>query len=80
MNVAIIGCGRIATNHMKAVLNNGLRLVAICDVLPDAMERLLIKHELEKVTAIKRYTNYETMLSEMQIDLVGICTESGLHA
>ena len=28
MKYALIGCGRIATNHIKAVLNNKLELVA----------------------------------------------------
>lgn len=35
MKYALIGCGRIATNHIKAVLNNGLELVAVCDVIPE---------------------------------------------
>ena len=32
MKCAIIGCGRIAVNHVKAVANNNLDLVALCDV------------------------------------------------
>ena len=32
MKYALIGCGRIATNHIKAVLNNSLELVAVCDI------------------------------------------------
>ena len=27
MKYALIGCGRIATNHVKAVVNNGLEFV-----------------------------------------------------
>ena len=46
MNYALIGCGRIATNHMKAAINNKLNIVAVCDVLPEAMENLLAKHGL----------------------------------
>ena len=41
MKYALIGCGRIATNHMKAAVNNKLDIVAVCDVLPEAMENLL---------------------------------------
>ena len=37
MKYALIGCGRIATNHMKAAVNNGLEIVAVCDILPEAM-------------------------------------------
>lgn len=28
MKYALIGCGRIATNHMKAAINNKLEIVA----------------------------------------------------
>lgn len=80
MKYALIGCGRIATNHIKAVLNNQLELVAVCDVVPEHMESLLAKHGLEKVTSIKRYTDYKKLLDENQIELAAIATESGLHA
>ena len=43
MKYALIGCGRIAVNHIKAVLNNQLELVAVCDILPEKMEALLAK-------------------------------------
>ena len=29
---ALIGCGRIAVNHIKAVVNNDLDVVALCDI------------------------------------------------
>ena len=80
MNYALIGCGRIATNHMKAAINNKLNIVAVCDVLPEAMENLLAKHGLEQDTSIKRYTDYKQMLAENDITLVSIATESGIHA
>lgn len=80
MNYALIGCGRIATNHIKAVVNNKLNLVAVCDILPQAMENLLAKHGLEKDVSIKRYTDYKKMLEENDITLVSIATESGIHA
>lgn len=80
MNYALIGCGRIATNHIKAALNNHLNIVAVCDVLPEAMEKLLAKHGLENDTSIKRYTDYRQMIAENDITLASIATESGLHA
>ena len=45
MKYALIGCGRIATNHMKAAINNKLEIAAVCDVLPEKMEALLTKHD-----------------------------------
>ena len=59
MKYALIGCGRIATNHIKAVLNNKLELVAVCDLVPENMEALLAKHGLEKDTSIARYADYK---------------------
>lgn len=80
MNYALIGCGRIATNHIKAAVNNKLNIVAVCDVLPEAMEKLLAKHGLENDNSIKRYTDYKQMLAENEITLASIATESGIHA
>ncbi len=81
MKYALIGCGRIATNHVKAVLNNGLEFVAACDLLPEAIETLLAKHGLENDTSIARYTDYRKMLAEHpEIELVAIATDSGVHA
>ncbi len=37
MKYALIGCGRIATNHIKAVLNNHLEFAAACDVNPEIL-------------------------------------------
>ncbi len=80
MNYALIGCGRISTNHIKAAVNNKLNIVAVCDILPEAMENLLAKHGLEKDASIKRYTDYKQMLAENDITLCSIATESGSHA
>lgn len=80
MKYALIGCGRIATNHVKAVLNNGLEFVAVCDVVPEHMEQLLAKHDLQNDATIKRYTDYKQLIDENELELVGIATESGIHA
>ena len=80
MKYALIGCGRISTNHIKAALNNKLQIVAVCDVLPEKMQSLLEKHSLENEASIKRYTDYCEMLDTEKPALVSIATESGLHA
>lgn len=81
MKCALIGCGRIATNHVKAVLGNGLEFVAACDIHPEKIEQLLSKHKLEHNTRIARYVDYRSMLVEHpDIELVAIATESGTHA
>ncbi|RGU93400.1 gfo/Idh/MocA family oxidoreductase [Clostridium sp. AF15-17LB] len=80
MKYALIGCGRISTNHIKAAVNNNLQIVAVCDVIPEHMEEVLEKHNLQPDKSIKRYEDYKKMLSENEIELAGIATESGSHA
>ena len=80
MNYALIGCGRIAVNHIKAALNNKLKIVAVCDVKPEAMEALLSQYDLEQDASIHRYTDYRQLLAEQKPQLAAIATESGLHA
>ena len=80
MKYALIGCGRIATNHILAARNNHLEIAAVCDILPEAMENLLAKHGLEQDSSIARYKDYLKMLDEVKPTLVSIATESGIHA
>ena len=80
MKYALIGCGRIAVNHIKAALNNHLEISAVCDVKPEAMEALLTKCGLADDLSIKRYTDYQQMLAERDLQLIAIATESGSHA
>ena len=77
MKYALIGCGRISPNHIEAAKNNGLEFVAICDVIPSAMEEKAKKFGLD---GVKRYTDYKEMLSAEKLELVAIATESGKHA
>lgn len=80
MRYALIGCGRISTNHIKAAVNNHLEIVAVCDILPEKMEELLKKHELNQDAAIHRYTDYKELIEAEKPELVSIATESGSHA
>lgn len=80
MKYALIGCGRIATNHVKAVVNNHLEFVAACDIVEENIENLLEKHDLQNDTSIKRYTDYKKMIEENELELISIATESGIHA
>lgn len=79
---ALIGCGRIAPNHIAAAWSNRERLeiAAVCDILPEHCEKVLAQLPEETCSEIKRYTDYQEMLSETQPELVAIATESGKHA
>lgn len=81
MKYALIGCGRIAVNHVKAAVNNKLEIVAVCDILSEKMEALLAKQGLANDKSIQRYTDFKRMIADHpEIQLISIATESGLHA
>ena len=80
MKYALIGCGRISANHIKAAKDNNLEITAVCDVMPGNMEQVLEKSGLGMDTGIKRYASYKEMVVMEHPDLVSIATESGLHA
>ncbi len=71
MKYALIGCGRIATNHIKAAVNNKLEIVSVCDILQEKTEEILKKHELEQDENIHRYINYKDMIENIN-DIAGI--------
>lgn len=81
MKYALIGCGRIATNHIKAVLNTQLEFIAVCDIEPKNISTLLEKYDLQNNTSIAHYTDYKKMIEDNpEIELVAIATDSGVHA
>lgn len=81
MKYALIGCGRIAVNHVKAVKNNDLEFVAMCDIDESKFGPMLEKADCGDFPETKHYTDYRQMLAENpDIELVAIATESGKHA
>lgn len=81
LKYALIGCGRISTNHIAAATRNDFDIVAVCDVVPEHMEAVLAKHNLADDASIARYTDYRLLLTDHpELELVSIATESGKHA
>jgi predicted dehydrogenase len=78
MRYALIGCGRISPNHIAAALDNKLEIVAICDLIDEKMDTTIRIFNLPET--VKKYNDYKSMLELENIDLIGICTESGNHA
>jgi len=79
IRIALLGCGRISKNHIdsiKTLETEGLAtLVATCDILPDRAESAAASFGPDCVP----YTDYAEMLAKEDIDLVSICSPSGLH-
>ena len=80
MKCAIVGCGRIALNHVKAVRANGFELAALCDTAPGKAEGLLERAEWDG-PAPRIYADHREMLAaEPDLDIAAVATESGEHA
>ncbi|MCI6907618.1 MAG: Gfo/Idh/MocA family oxidoreductase [Clostridiaceae bacterium] len=76
---AVLGLG-IGSSHVKGTAElRGGRLVAICDLKTDRLEKVSSELAAEGVT-VKTYTNYAEMLRDPEIDAVSIATPSGMHA
>ncbi len=76
IRVGIIGCGRIADKHMTAIkqFESDLSLCAAFDVNEGALQKVMDKYSIDT------YQNLNDMLSKANLDIVSICTPSGLHA
>lgn len=76
LNWAIIGCGVISESHLDAIISlKHTKLYAVCDIIEERA-----KEKQEKYHAEKLYTDYKEMLSDPAVDVVSICTPSGMHA
>jgi predicted dehydrogenase len=70
----IIGCGMIANFHAKAIADiPEAKLVACQDFVPASADKLA------ESTGCKAYHKLEDMLADPAVDVVTICTPSGLH-
>ncbi len=79
MKYALIGCGRIAVNHMKAAVNNKLEIVGLCDINLNQIDVLAEKSGIE-TKDYAHYEDYKVMFEEVKPEVVSIATESGSHA
>jgi UDP-N-acetyl-2-amino-2-deoxyglucuronate dehydrogenase len=77
LNIALVGCGRIAKRHSELLGKSqieGARLAAVCDVVPEKARR--IGDEF----TIPWFTDMHAMMKSLAIDVVVVLTESGNHA
>ncbi len=79
MRYALIGCGRIAKNHIRAALDNRLTLCALCDAVPGKAAALLGQAGLQ-APDIPVFADYREMLDRCRPELAAIATDSGSHA
>jgi len=72
----VIGCGVIAPWHARSIAaNEKAQLVAACDILPDKLKTFCETMEEKPAT----YSDYRDLVKDPKVDVVCICTPSGLH-
>lgn len=76
IKIAIVGCGRISKNHFGSIEKHGndVELAAICDI----DSAVLAEHV--QTYNVPAYGDMEEMLLNEKLDLVVLCTPSGIHA
>jgi len=74
IRIGVVGCGRISKNHFGSIEAhaNDFELVAVCDVNAEARR----PYESE---AVPGYASMAEMLEREHLDVVALCTPSGLH-
>lgn len=71
---AVIGCGDISALHLGAIEDlDGIELVGVCDVDPDAAARA------GEANGVPSFTDHRALLEELRPDVVHICTPHDQH-
>jgi UDP-N-acetyl-2-amino-2-deoxyglucuronate dehydrogenase len=76
IRIAIVGCGRISKNHFGSIEKHqdDIELVAICDNNKEVLDNHQQQYK------VSSYYDLESMLESEKIDIVALCTPSGIHA
>jgi UDP-N-acetyl-2-amino-2-deoxyglucuronate dehydrogenase len=76
IRIAIIGCGRISKNHFDSIdiHKDHIELISICDANQQVLSKYKVKYK------VNGYLDLEQMLKSEELDLIAICTPSGIHA
>ncbi|HYX51533.1 MAG TPA: Gfo/Idh/MocA family oxidoreductase, partial [Ktedonobacteraceae bacterium] len=70
----IVGCGVIGPVHAEAIASlPDAELISVVDINPEQAQRLASQY------GAKPYTQLQRMLGSEPVDVVIICTPSGLH-
>ncbi|HEY4305667.1 MAG TPA: Gfo/Idh/MocA family oxidoreductase [Gemmatimonadaceae bacterium] len=73
--IGLVGCGRISKNHFDAIASvDGLHLVAVADIDATRSQAAANKY------GAQAFSSLDEMLKSEALDIVAICTPSGLHS
>ena len=75
LRVGLVGCGRISKNHFGSIIQypEEVELAAVCDIDGQALKQAKAEYN------VPGYTQLNDMLMSETLDLVVLCTPSGLH-
>lgn len=79
LNVAIVGTGNIAPNHVEGLLSfpDKCKIVALADIYPEKAEAMKKKYSLDAAV----FDSHHKMLEAgLELDLVHVCTPPYVHA
>ena len=76
--VLIIGCGRVAVKHLKAISSlKELELAAVVDTNEESAKKLL--GSVSGFASTKIYSDYKQAIEEIKPDITAVTVPSGLH-
>jgi UDP-N-acetyl-2-amino-2-deoxyglucuronate dehydrogenase len=75
LRLGVIGCGRISKNHFASIERHAeeMELVSVCDVDSAVLDAHAREYK------VRPYRCIEEMLQKEKLDLVALCTPSGVH-
>ena len=75
--LGVVGCGSIGPTHGAAALQipDEAEVIATCDVIAERAKATALKFGVARV-----YSSFDQILADKDIDVVSICTPSGMHA
>ena len=75
LTFGLIGCGRVAPRHAQSLKElAGAQLTAVADCVENRARRFAGEYGTES------HTDYRRLLERKDLDVVTVCTPSGLHA
>ncbi len=75
IRLGIVGCGRISKNHFESIEKHAqdIELAAVCEIDAPTLAEHVQKYQ------VPGYRQFEEMLKTERLDLVALCTPSGIH-
>ena len=79
LRIGSVGIGGMGNGHLSAhVGNKRVKIVALCDLIPEKCEQAIIRHNLDPKTPI--YTDFREMIDKEKLDAVDIATPNDFHS